>query len=399
MVSGDLGGGGGGILRRFSGRLPAIGGEEAGRWAGLSLGEGGTPLVKLRRLPAEKGGAAAEEVEIWVKVEGMNPTGSFKDRGMAVAVAAAAADGVRCVICASTGNTSASAAAYAARAGMACVILLPEGRVAAGKVAQAVVGGAAMVRIGGNFDDAMAAVKEFADGGRVAVVNSINPMRLQGQKTAAFEVVEAMGAAPDFHALPVGNAGNITAHWIGYCEAVGRGTAACAWCGGACGLCGEGGGGEAGGGTPAMLGYQAAGAAPFVVGAPVARPETVATAIRIGNPQSFAAARTALSESGGWVGAVDDAEILAVQQGLARWEGVFCEPASAASVAGVLRDVRDGRVPAGARVVCTLTGHGLKDAEVGWVREALSRASAPVAVGELGAVIERYVDGAGGEAG
>ena len=349
----------GGVLVRHRARLPALpGAGDAARAAAYSLGEGSTPLIPLRHLPQAAGAGA---VHVWVKYEGLNPTASFKDRGMVVAVAHAAAGGVRCVVCASTGNTSASAAAYAARANIACLILLPQGKVAAGKIAQAVAHNAVMVQIEGDFDDAMRAVRAHGESGEVAVVNSINPLRLQGQKTAAFEVIEDLGGTPDFHALPVGNAGNITAHWIGYSEAAGRGTAACAYCSGECATCAPLAGGEM---PPVMLGYQAAGAAPFISGAPVDKPETVATAIRIGNPQSFAAARTALEESGGWVSAVTDEEILRTQRQLAALEGVFCEPASAASVAGVLKDAAGGRIPAGARVVCTLTGHGLKEPDL-----------------------------------
>ena len=341
-----------GILQRYADRLPAIG---AGKAAPLSLGEGATPLLPLLHLPVAAGIGG---VEVWVKYEGLNPTASFKDRGMVVAMAAVAADGITCVICASTGNTSASAAAYAARAGITCLILLPAGKVAAGKVAQAVAHDARIIQIEGNFDDAMRAVRAFADSGEVAVVNSINPFRLQGQKTAAFEVIETLGSAPDYHALPVGNAGNITAHWIGYCESAGRATVACSYCSGRCATCQPLAGGEK---PPRLLGYQAAGSAPFLHGNPVINPETVATAIRIGNPQSYEAARVALTESDGWIAAVEDEEILSVQRQLAALEGIFCEPASAASVAGVIKDVKGGRIPAGARVVCTLTGHGLKD--------------------------------------
>ena len=346
-----------GVLHRHRARLPLIGDGDP-RYEDIALGEGSTPLISLLNLPRAEG---VEGIHLWVKYEGLNPTASFKDRGMAVAVAAAAAEGIRCVICASTGNTSASAAAYAARAGMACLILLPEGKVAAGKIAQAVAHNAVTVQIDGDFDDAMRAVREFSDSGKVAVVNSINPMRLQGQKTAAFEVIETLGCAPDYHALPVGNAGNITAHWIGYSEAAGRGTAACKYCGGECATCAPLTGGEM---PPVMLGYQAAGSAPFVADKPVEKPETVATAIRIGNPQSFDAAKTALAESGGWISAVTDEEILHMQRQLAAQEGVFCEPASAASVAGVIKDAQSGRIPAGSRVVCTLTGHGLKDPDL-----------------------------------
>lgn len=339
-----------GLFQRYAERLPPVGGADP-----LSLGEGSTPLLPLRHLTQA---ADISGIEIWVKYEGLNPTASFKDRGMVVALAAAAADGISCVICASTGNTSASAAAYAARAGMTCLVLIPAGKVATGKVAQAVAHNARIIQIEGNFDDAMQAVRAFADSGEVAVVNSINPMRLQGQKTAAFEVIETLGSAPDYHALPVGNAGNITAHWIGYSEAAGRGTAACSYCGGDCQTCLPLAGGET---PPRLLGYQAAGSAPFIYGNPVTNPDTVATAIRIGNPQSFDAARIVLAESGGWMAAVSDEDILFTQRQLAAREGIFCEPASAASVAGVINDIKSGSIPTGTRIVCTLTGHGLKD--------------------------------------
>lgn len=369
-----------GLLHRYAERLPAIGGGDE-KYAGLSLGEGGTPLIPLLNLPA----AAGVDLSLWVKYEGLNPTASFKDRGMAIAVAAAAADGIPGVICASTGNTSASAAAYAARANLVCLVLIPAGKVATGKIAQAVAHNATIVQIDGNFDDAMRAVRGFADSGRVAVVNSINPMRLQGQKTAAFEIIEALGAAPDYHALPVGNAGNITAHWIGYSEAAGRGTAACRHCGGKCATCRPLAGGEA---PPKMVGVQAAGAAPFIAGNPVENPDTVATAIRIGNPQSYAEAQTVLEESGGWMQAVEDEDILHTQRQLAALEGVFCEPASAASVAGVLQDAKRGRIPAGARVVCTLTGHGLKEPDLFPLPPI-----APTAVADLPAAIEQHIGG------
>ncbi len=337
-----------GIIAAFRGRLPLPPSAP-----NISLGEGNTPLLPLTL--GEKYG-----IQIHAKVEGANPTGSFKDRGMAVAVASAKAEGARAVVCASTGNTSSSAAAYAARAGMVCVVLLPEGKVAAGKTAQTVAHGARIIRVRGNFDEAMAAVREFSGGG-VAIVNSTNPMRLQGQKTAAFEVCEQLGKTPDYHSLPVGNAGNITAHWIGYCETAARGFSHCSHCDGKCPFAAK---EKPPQKPPVMLGFQAAGAAPFVRGAPVKNPETVATAIRIGNPQSFAAANAAVSESGGRIGELGDEEILAAQKTLAQKEGIFCEPASAASVAGVLKEAAAGNFPRGAQIVCTLTGHGLKDPDV-----------------------------------
>jgi threonine synthase len=296
-----------------------------------------------------------------VKYEGLNPTGSFKDRGMTMAVTKAVEEGSRAVICASTGNTSASAAAYAARAGITAFVLIPEGKIALGKLAQAMIHGAVVLQIRGNFDAGMQLVKDVAEHAPVTIVNSINPYRLQGQKTAAFEIVEELGRAPDYHCLPVGNAGNITAHWIGYCEyssASGEHvTEACAFCKGRCMYAG----GAVVGNRPHMIGYQAAGAAPFMRGEMVDNPETVATAIRIGHPQSWDYAWKVSKESGGWFDECSDAEILAAQKLLAEQEGIFCEPASAASLAGALRDVETGRIPAGSSIVCTLTGNGLKD--------------------------------------
>ena len=339
-----------GLIERFRAHLPLPADAVP-----VSLGEGSTPLIRLHRLPAD-----VPDAEVWVKFEGMNPTGSFKDRGMTVAITQARTQGTQAVICASTGNTSASAAAYAVRAGMRAFVLIPQGHIAMGKLAQAVVHGAVILQVRGNFDDGMRLVKEMSGELPVAVVNSINPYRLQGQKTAAFEIVEALGRVPDFHCLPVGNAGNITAHWIGYSESAGLETAACAsypdsW-------------DFTGFGTqrkrPRMVGYQAAGSAPFLRGGPVKNPETVATAIRIGNPQSWDLAWKVHEESQGWFDELEDAEILAVQRLLAETEGVFCEPASASSLAGALRDLKQGKIPAGSTVVCTLTGNGMKDPDV-----------------------------------
>jgi threonine synthase len=301
----------------------------------VSLGEGGTPLIRARRL-----GAAVGVDRLYLKFEGTNPTGSFKDRGMVLAVNRAVAQGARMVVCASTGNTSASAAAYAAAAGLACGVVLPAGKVARGKLAQALAAGARLVLTDGNFDVALEAVRELGQSGEAVVVNSVNPDRLEGQQTVAWEICDALGAAPDAVALPVGNAGNITAAWRGfvaYAEA-GRTDA-----------------------RPRMLGFQAAGAAPIVQGAAVANPETVATAIRIGNPASWTGATTARDESGGLIEAVSDEQILAAQADIARLEGVFCEPASAAGVAGVRQMAASGRLERSATVVCILTGHGLKD--------------------------------------
>ncbi len=344
-----------GLIERYRDRLPVYDDTSI-----ISLGEGDTPLVRLHNIPR----ALGREVDIYVKYEGLNPTGSFKDRGMTMAVTRAVEEGSRAVICASTGNTSASAAAYAARAGITAFVLIPEGKIALGKLAQAMMHGAVVLQIRGNFDAGMQLVKQVGEEVPVTIVNSINPYRLQGQKTAAFEIIEELGRAPDFHCLPVGNAGNITAHWIGYCEySSGSGdgvTGACAFCQGHCAFAG----GAVVGNRPHMVGYQAAGAAPFLRGAMVDDPETVATAIRIGHPQSWDYAWTAVKESGGWFDECTDEEILAAQKLLAEKEGVFCEPASATSLAGALRDIRSGRIPEGSSVVCTLTGHGLKDPDI-----------------------------------
>jgi threonine synthase len=303
----------------------------------ISLGEGATPLIHARRLGAEIG-----LEQLYLKVEGANPTGSFKDRGMVLAVNRAVGEGARAVVCASTGNTSASAAAYAAAAGLPCHVILPAGKVARGKLAQALAAGARLVMVDGNFDAALAAVRRLGEEGLAVVVNSINPDRLTGQQTAAFEVVDALGRAPDALALPVGNAGNITAYWRGFRRYADAGNTPDA-------------------GLPRMLGFQAEGAAPIVRNEPVESPETVATAIRIGNPASWAGAVAARDESGGVIESVTDAEILDTQRMVVRLEGVFCEPASAAGVAGVQRLVAERRIGRQEVVVCVLTGHGLKD--------------------------------------
>ena len=297
----------------------------------VTLHEGATPLVHAPRV-SERVGA-----DVWLKVEGANPTGSFKDRGMTLAISKAVEEGAKAVVCASTGNTSASAAAYATRAGLTCAVLIPEGYIALGKLAQALVHGARVLQIRGNFDHAFELVKELAAREPITVVNSVNPYRIEGQKTAAFEIVDVLGQAPDVHCIPVGNAGNITAYWKGYRQYQDAGRSST---------------------LPAMFGFQAEGAAPIVLGHPVEHPDTVATAIRIGNPASWRGAEAAAAESGGAIVAVSDDEILAAYRFLAGTEAVFCEPASAASVAGLLKV----GVPDGARtVVCTLTGHGLKD--------------------------------------
>lgn len=280
---------------------------------------------------------------------------------MTMAVTQAVAEGSHAIICASTGNTSAAAAAYAARAGITAFVLIPEGKIALGKLAQAMIHGAVVIQIRGNFDVGMRLVKEVANHAPVTIVNSINPYRLQGQKTAAFEIVDELGRAPDFHCLPVGNAGNITAHWIGYSEYAKQDSAcvtgACAFCEGNCKFAGM----PVTDKRPVMVGYQASGAAPFLRGEMVDHPDTVATAIRIGHPQSWEQAWTVNKESGGWFDELSDEEILAAQKLLTSREGIFCEPASATSVAGAMRDIKSGKIPEGSTVVCTLTGHGLKD--------------------------------------
>jgi len=318
-----------GVIEEYRERLPVTTETPV-----VTLLEGGTPLLPARRLSALTGS------EVYLKVEGANPTGSFKDRGMTVAISKAAGSGAKAVICASTGNTSASAAAYAVRAGMTCAVLVPQGKIAMGKLAQALVHGAKLLQVDGNFDDCLELARKLAVDYPVALVNSVNADRLQGQKTAAFEVVDALGDAPDVHCLPVGNAGNITAYWMGYKEYRAAGVSTTA---------------------PRMLGFQATGAAPIVNGAPVKFPQTIATAIRIGNPASWTLAEQARDESGGAIEAVTDRQILAAYRLLAREEGVFVEPASAAGVAGLLQAYEQGVVAPGSRVVCTVTGNGLKD--------------------------------------
>ena len=319
-----------GVIEGFRDRLPVTEATPV-----ITLLEGDTPLVDAPRLAARAGVA-----EVHLKIEGANPTGSFKDRGMTMAVSTAVEHGAKAVICASTGNTSASAAAYAARAGLLCAVVLPAGQIALGKLAQALIHGARVVPINGNFDQALDIVRELGERPGVEVVNSVNPVRIEGQKTAAFEIVDALGDAPTVHCLPVGNAGNITAYWKGYGEDADAGRASR---------------------RPRMLGWQAAGSAPIVINEPVLHPETIATAIRIGNPASWQGAVDARDESGGHIGAVTDGEILEAYRLLASVEGVFVEPASAASVAGLLRAAADELVTASDVVVCTLTGHGLKD--------------------------------------
>jgi threonine synthase len=329
-----------GVIEEFRDRLPVTTSTPV-----VTLQEGGTPLVAAPKLSARVG------CEVHLKVEGANPTGSFKDRGMTVAISKAAEEGAQAVICASTGNTSASAAAYAVRAGMICAVLVPSGKIAMGKLAQALVHGARLLQVDGNFDDCLTLARGLADDYPVSLVNSVNNFRIEGQKTAAFEICDALGDAPDVHCLPVGNAGNITAYWRGYSEYAADGVTSR---------------------RPMMRGFQAAGSAPIVSGSPVAKPSTIATAIRIGNPASWKQALAARDESGGAIESVTDKRILEAYRLVAREEGVFVEPASAASVAGLLQAHGDGTLPAGARVVCTVTGHGLKDPE--W---AISGAPAP----------------------
>jgi threonine synthase len=301
----------------------------------ITLQEGGTPLLPAPTLSARTG------CEVLLKVEGANPTGSFKDRGMTMAVTEALARGAQAVLCASTGNTAASASAYAARAGIPSAVLVPRGKIALGKLAQATAYGARILAVDGNFDDCLElARKSAADYPVTALVNSVNPVRLQGQKSAAFEICDVLGRAPDVHCLPVGNAGNITAYWLGYTEYHADGVVS---------------------GRPRMFGFQAAGAAPLVFGAPVRNPDTIATAIRVGSPASWDGATRARDESGGLFEAITDEQILAAYRMLAGQEGVFVEPASATAVAGLLRVAEDGRLPRGSLVVCTVTGHGLKD--------------------------------------
>ncbi|MGH2682151.1 MAG: threonine synthase [Actinomycetota bacterium] len=328
-----------GVIEEFRERLPVT-----ERTPVVTLLEGGTPLVRSVALSEETG------CEVFLKVEGANPTGSFKDRGMTVAVSRALEQGSKAVVCASTGNTSASAAAYAARAGLTCAVLVPKGGVAVGKMAQTLVAGARVLEVDGNFDRALTLTRALAESHPVTLVNSVNPDRLQGQKTCAFEICDALGSAPDVHLLPVGNAGNITSHWMGYREYRESGATDR---------------------LPVVFGFQAEGAAPIVRGEPVEHPDTVASAIRIGNPASWEGAVQAAEESGGDILAVPDDQILAAYDRLAR-EGLFCEPASAASVAGLLAVSGAGRLPRGGVAVCVLTGHGLKDPQA-----AVSRAAPP----------------------
>lgn len=322
-----------GVITEYFDRLDIAPGTKI-----ITLGEGGTPLVHAPALAKLVG---AEDV--WLKVEGMNPTGSFKDRGMTMAVTKAVAHGAKAVICASTGNTSASAAAYAAAAGIKSVVLIPEGKITLGKLAQAIAHKASILQVKGNFDDCLVLARDLSENYAVHLVNSVNPDRIEGQKTASFEVVESLGFAPDFHVMPVGNAGNYSAYFKGYLEEFNEGIIKA---------------------VPKLWGFQAEGSAPFVAGHPIENPETIATAIRIGNPASWDLALSAQECSQGEFGAVSDAEILSMHRFLSNEVGVFVEPSSATGAAGLFKNTKLGKVPAGAKIVVTVTGHGLKD--VGW---------------------------------
>jgi threonine synthase len=343
-----------GVIQEYRERLPVTDATPV-----VTLCEGGTPLVHSEKLSAETG------CDVHLKYEGANPTASFKDRGMTLAISKAVEEQSKAVVCASTGNTSASAAAYAAKAGLTCAVLVPKGKVALGKMAQTLVHGARVLEIEGNFDAALTVARDLSEHYPVTLVNSVNPFRLEGQKTLAFEVCDALGRAPDYHCVPVGNAGNISSHWMGYSEYLSDGVTER---------------------MPHLYGFQASGAAPIVLGRPIDRPSTIATAIRIGNPASWDKAVAAARESEGEILSVTDREIMAAYRALAH-EGMFCEMASAASVAGLLNIVRDGKVAPGSTVVCVLTGHGLKDPD--WAIQAAGKppvvaADAAVVAAELG---------------
>ena len=328
-----------GVIEEYRDRLPV-----SAKTPVVTLHEGGTPLIYACYL------SELLDNEVWLKYEGINPTGSFKDRGMTMAISKAAEDGAKAVICASTGNTSASAAAYATKAGMISAVLIPAGKIATGKLAQAVIHGAEILQVAGNFDDCLTLARELSENYPVALVNSVNPYRIEGQKTAAFEVIDMLGFAPDIHALPVGNAGNITAYWKGYNEYRKDGIS---------------------NSLPQMYGFQAAGAAPLVKGKPVLKPETIATAIRIGNPASWDQAIEARDKSGGVIDSVTDKEILAAYAIVAGKEGVFVEPSSAAGIAGLIKYKKAGKLPKGKKIVITVTGHGLKD--ISWALEKFAK--------------------------
>ncbi|HID95652.1 MAG TPA: threonine synthase [Candidatus Latescibacteria bacterium] len=343
-----------GVIERYRNYLPVT-----EKTPVITLLEGNTPLIPARNLTSQLG----IDIKLFLKFEGLNPTGSFKDRGMTVAVSKAAEAGAKAIICASTGNTAASAAAYAARAGVMSVVLIPEGSIALGKLAQAMIQGAKVIAIRGNFDEALTLVREITSNYPITLVNSLNPDRIEGQKTAAFEICDQLGRSPDYHILPVGNAGNITAYWKGYKEYHADGKIDC---------------------LPRMLGFQAAGSAPIVLGRRVEKPETIATAIRIGNPASWKQAEAARDESGGLIDMVGDDEILEAYKMVARLEGIFCEPASAASMAGLIKLSRRGTFKKGDTAVCVLTGHGLKDPD-----RAMAISKEPVKVdADIEAVIQ-----------
>jgi threonine synthase len=349
----------GGVIEHYRDRLPVKASDKV-----VTLSEGNTPLVRADRLAA----VVAPGIELYLKCEGQNPTGSFKDRGMTVAVTKALAEGVEAIICASTGNTSASAAAYAARAGIRAYVVVPHGKIALGKLSQAVMHGARVVQIEGNFDQALRLVRDVKERypTRLALVNSVNPHRIQGQKTAAFEICDALGRAPDYHLLPVGNAGNITAYWLGYKEYHAADKVR---------------------GLPRMMGFEAAGSAPIVHGRIIEEPRTIATAIRIGNPASWKGAEAARDESGGVIEAITDDDILAAYRLLARTEGVFAEPASAISLAGALQLGASGRLRPRDVLVLTLTGHGLKDPDTA-IANSEAALSIPADLSRLAAVLE-----------
>lgn len=347
-----------GIIEKYKDFLPVT-----SKTPVITLNEGNTPLIKA----ADISRIIKQEISLYFKYEGANPSGSFKDRGMTLAISKAVEETSRAVICASTGNTSASASAYSAKADISCIVLIPEGQIAMGKLAQAMIHGAMVMQVNGNFDEALNIVKEIVKKHPISMVNSINPFRIEGQKTAAFEVCDQLGFAPDYHAIPVGNAGNITAYWKGYKEYQGAGITSS---------------------LPKMLGFQAAGAAPIVLGHPVRNPETVATAIRIGNPASWKGAENARDESGGAIEAVTDDEIIDAYRFIASREGIFCEPASAASLAGVIKLSKRNFFSKGDTVVCTLTGNGLKDPD-----NAIRLSEPPVKVEADVSEIEKLLKG------
>jgi len=354
-----------GVLREYADRLDI---SEATPI--ISLGEGGTPLIAAPALSDRTG------ARVFVKFEGMNPTGSFKDRGMTMAISKAVERGAQAVICASTGNTSASAAAYAAHARITAAVLVPEGKIAMGKLSQAIAHGAQLLQVRGNFDDCLDIARELAAKYPIHLVNSVNPDRIEGQKTAAFEVIDVLGDAPDFHIVPVGNAGNYTAYFRGYSEALERGDSST---------------------LPRMFGFQAAGSAPIVLGHPVKNPETIASAIRIGNPASWEQALHAFAMSDGYFGAIDDAKILEAYRILSTEVGIFVEPASAISVAGLLERSDANQIPAGATVVLTVTGHGLKDPQ--WALRTADGAEVTPTVVSVDAVEVAHVLGISDSAG